>query len=106
MRLESGRAAKALAEQTKSVKGVVTGAAATARNIKQISRANNEHVTVSGALLSQLSDIRTITDRNTAGVKETRSSTSRLLEQATALTAIMDRTTRRTGASRSTNGTR
>jgi methyl-accepting chemotaxis protein len=89
------------------VKAVATGAAETARNIKQISRANREHLTVSEALRSQVSDIRAITDRNTAGVKETRSGTSQLLAQASALKSIMDRAARRSAAGpRRSNGAR
>ncbi len=56
------------------------------RQIKQITRANREHSGVAEAMLGQIGDIRRIADRNAAGVKETRGTTSRLRDQAQALT--------------------
>ena len=49
-------------------------------------------------LVTQLDDIRVITDRNAAGVKQTRGGTVDLLRQAETLTGIMD------GAAGSTGG--
>ena len=41
-------------------------------------------------LLAQLDDVKRITDRNTAGVKQTRGGTADLLRQAETLTGIMN----------------
>ena len=72
MRQQTGEAAKALTEQSRAMKEIAGVAASTARQIKQISRANREHSSVSPSLLTQLEDVRRITERNAAGVKETR----------------------------------
>jgi methyl-accepting chemotaxis protein len=90
MRQESSQAAKALAEQARAIGETAAATTNTSRQIKQITRANREHSGVAELLLGQVSDVRRIADRNAAGVKETRGTTSRLRDQAKALTSIVE----------------
>jgi methyl-accepting chemotaxis protein len=106
MRQQTGEAAKALAEQARAVQEISGVAASTARQIKQITRANKEHSSVSASLLAQLEDVRRITDRNAAGVQETRGSMSRLLEEAQALTDSVGKARATAGRGGSSSGSR
>ena len=67
-----------------------TAAQATGRDIQTMTRANREQLAVASRVAAQLDDIRRITDRNLAGVKQTRGGTEDLLRQAETLTGIMD----------------
>jgi methyl-accepting chemotaxis protein len=60
------------------------------RQIKQITRANREHSGVADVLVGQINEVRRIADRNAAGVKESRGTTTRLRDQAKALTSIVE----------------
>ena len=96
MRQESDQAAKALTEQARGDEGDDRGRGATRRSqIKLITRANREHSGVAGALLEQLTEVRRITDRNAAGVKETRGNDRRSAATTPRpLTAIVERRAR------------
>ena len=65
-----------------------------------ISAANVTHSQSATRLGSQLADIRRITERNAAGVKQTRGGTNDLLRQAEALSSSMNRA----ASTRPTNG--
>ena len=90
MRQESGQAAKALTEQSRAIGETAAAAGSMSRQIKQITRANREHSGVAEALLAQVAEVRRIADRNAAGVKETRGTTTSLRDQAKALTSIVE----------------
>jgi len=77
-----------------------TVSAATARDIKAITHANRTQSSGAARLVTQLAEIRRITDRNAEGVRKTRGSTADLLKQAETLTGLMDSAL----AKRSTNG--
>ena len=102
MRLQAEQMAKATAEQNKAVGDMNTAANNVAKQSKLITRANREHSGVAEALLGQVAEVRRIADRNAAGVKETRGTTSRLRDQAKALTSIVEG--RVTSAERRTSG--
>ena len=102
MRQESGQAAKALSEQSRAIGETAVAVGNTSREIKQITRANREHSGVAEGLIAQVAEVRRIADRNAAGVKETRGTTSRLRDQAKALTSIVEG--RATSAERRPNG--
>jgi methyl-accepting chemotaxis protein len=100
MRTQSEQAARAATEQARTMKDMARASNATARDIKLISAANNTHSQAAGRLASQVADIRRITERNAAGVKQTRGGTSDLLRQAEALSSLMSAAT----SSKPTNG--
>jgi methyl-accepting chemotaxis protein len=65
-----------------------------------ITKSNLEHSESAAALLVSIGEIRQITDRNAAGVKQTRGGTDDLRRRAQALAALVDRP----ASSRKTNG--
>jgi methyl-accepting chemotaxis protein len=89
MRQQADQAAKALREQSRAMKDMTTAAANTARQIKGITGANREHSQVAGAILQDLAELRRVTDRNVAGVRQTRASTADLVRSADALAAVV-----------------
>jgi methyl-accepting chemotaxis protein len=72
------------------MKDMTTAAATTARQIKGITNANREHSQVATTVLQDLSELRRVTDRNAAGVRQTRANTAELLRSAEALAAAVD----------------
>jgi methyl-accepting chemotaxis protein len=82
------------------MKEMAKAAAFTAREIKTITQANKNHSAGAARLLSQLSEIRRITERNADGVRQARGGTADLLKQAETLTGLMDSAV----AARSANG--
>jgi methyl-accepting chemotaxis protein len=102
VRAQAEQAARAVKEQAGSLKNMTGGAQNTLKQIKLIAHANKEHSVVASALLTALSDVRQITDRNAAGVKRTRGGTDDLLRRATALVALVERPKR--PVRRRTNG--
>jgi len=105
VRLQSDQTARALKEQARAVKDVSGAAENTAKQIKLITTANREHSVVAAQLLNTLKQVREITDRNAHGVQETRGGTNDLLQRATALVSMAERSTGRhargNGANRS-----
>ena len=91
MRVQSEQAARAVKEQARTMREMISSAQSTAKQIKLITKANAEHSVVSSSLLHSVSEIRQITDRNASGVKETRGGTDDLLRRAQALTALVER---------------
>jgi methyl-accepting chemotaxis protein len=91
--VQSEQAAKALTDQTKAMRDMLSFAQGMAKQIKLISTANVEHSSAASALLTSVSEIRQITDRNAAGVKQTRGGTDDLLRRAQALITLVDRPT-------------
>jgi methyl-accepting chemotaxis protein len=85
MRLQTEQAGRALAEQSRAIKDVAAGATDASRQIKLIQRANREHATISVDLLSQIGEIRRVTEQNLAGAHEAHGSARDLVSQATAL---------------------
>src|SRR5688500_20358673 len=85
MQQQSDQAARALAEQTRAMRDVVSAATNTSKQIKLIHRSNREHTTVAGNLLEQMFDVRRVAERNADGVKETRTSDEDLRSDAKAL---------------------
>jgi methyl-accepting chemotaxis protein len=106
MRQESGQAAKALGEQVRAIGETAAVTTSTSRQIRQITQANREHSRVAEGLLAQVGEVRRIADRNAAGVKETRGTTSRLRDQARALTSIVEGRGASAGRRDSGNGAR
>jgi methyl-accepting chemotaxis protein len=90
MRRESEQASRALKEQSRAVHDMTTATVNTAKHMKSITHANREHSEAAARLLSQLRDIRVITDRNARDVRETRGGTADLLRQATELAGLVD----------------
>ena len=65
-------------------------AVSTERDIKLITQANRAQSATAAQLVSQIADIRRITERNAEGVRQTRGGTAALLKQAETLSGIMD----------------
>jgi methyl-accepting chemotaxis protein len=97
MRLQSDEAARAVKEQTRTMRGMISAAQSTARQIKLITKANVEHSTVSHSLLRSVDEIRQITNRNADGVKQTRGGTADVLRRAQGLIALVERPERPNG---------
>jgi len=91
MRRESEQASRALAEQTRGLKDMVSSTQNTAKQMKLITHANREHSTVSARLLDQLREVRNVTERNAREVKQTRGSAADLLKHAEELSGIVER---------------
>jgi len=89
-RKESEQAARAMAEQSRALKDLTTGAQNISKQIGLITRANREHSTVSVAILGALKEIRSVTEQNVAGVKDTLRNTGSLLERVQSLNTAMD----------------
>jgi methyl-accepting chemotaxis protein len=90
MRRQSEQAARALAEQSRTMKNISVAAASTSRQIHSITVANKEHAAGAKRLAERLKEVRDITDRNARGVKDTRGGTEDLLRQAAALTSALE----------------
>jgi len=93
MRLEFTYTAADLEEMAKA-------AASTAKETKTLTEANKRHSVGAAQLVSQLADIRRITERNADGMRQTRGGTADLLKQAELLTGLVDSVT----VSKGTNG--
>jgi methyl-accepting chemotaxis protein len=89
MRTQADETAKALKEQTRAMRDMSTAAANTARQIKAITFTNRGHAQAVSAVLTDLAEIRRITERNAGGVKQTRSGTADLVRSAQALTDVV-----------------
>jgi methyl-accepting chemotaxis protein len=89
IRRKTDETAKSLKEQARAMKDLVSATASTTKQIKLITQANTQHSQAAGALVNDISEIRTITDRNASGVKRTRSSTDELLRSAETLADIV-----------------
>jgi len=100
MKVQSEQAARASAEQTRTMKEMARAVAGTAKEIKSITQANKTHSAGATRLVAQLAEIRRITERNVDGVRQTRGGTADLLKQAETLTGLVGSAT----APRSTNG--
>jgi len=61
------------------------------RQIRLVSAANREHSSGAGRLLSQVKSVRTVSQRNTEGVRESRGATDALVQHAEALRAAITR---------------
>jgi methyl-accepting chemotaxis protein len=100
MRTQSEQASRALKEQSQAMRGMTSAVQNAAGQIKLITTANKEHSTVATALSASVGEIREITDRHIAGVKQTRGDTTELLRRAEVLSALVDRP----GPARRSNG--
>jgi len=100
MSAQAEQLTRGAAEQARAMRSMTTDAQNTAKQIKLISAANIEHSASAAALLGSVAEIRQITDRNAAGVKQTRGGTDDLRRRAQALAALVDRP----ASSRKTNG--
>ena len=100
MRAQGDQAARASAEQARTMREMLKAANANAKDIKLITHANVAQSTAAARLVTDLADIRKVTERNVEGVKQTQGGTADLLRQAEALVGIMGHAT--TG--RQTNG--
>jgi methyl-accepting chemotaxis protein len=93
MKVQSDEAARAAAEQTRTMKEMARTVAVTAKEIKSITQANRTHSAGATRLVSQLADIRRITERNADAVRQTRGGTADLLKHAEMLTGLVDSAT-------------
>jgi methyl-accepting chemotaxis protein len=88
------------------MRDITTATANTTKQIKLITHANREHAQVSETLLTELGEVRRVTDRNARGVQQTRVSTADLLRHAETLNDIVERGAgRRPGANGRGTGT-
>ena len=101
MRAQAEQVLRGAAEQAQAMRAMTGDAQSTAKQIKLISKANVEHSSAAAALLASVTEIRQITDRNSAGVKQTRGGTDDLRRRAQALAALVEQPAART---RKTNG--
>jgi methyl-accepting chemotaxis protein len=99
MSVQAEQVLRGAADQARAMRSMTTDAQNTAKMVKLITRANAEHSSMAAALLGSLSEIRQITDRNVAGVKQTRGGADDLRRRAQALAALIDQP-----APRKTNG--
>jgi len=82
------------------MRAMTTDVQNTAKQIKLISKANTEHSAAAAVMLASIAEIRQITDRNVAGVRQTRGGTDDLRRRAQALAALVDQP----ASSRKANG--
>ena len=88
MRQQSEQTAKALREQARVIKDMTTAAANTAKQIKTITLANNDHSRSAAAALDDLAALHEAVDRSVEGFRQTQTSTEELLRHAEALVGI------------------
>ena len=100
MRQQAEQAAKALKEQSRAMKDMTSASANTANQIKQITRTNRDHSVSAAAVVTELAELRRVTDRNASGVKQARTTTADLLRYAEALTSVVDDLQRPNGSNR------
>jgi methyl-accepting chemotaxis protein len=89
IRRKTDETAKGLKEQARAMKDLVTATGNTTKQINLITQANTQHSQAANVLLNDMTEIRTITDRNASGVKRTRTSTDELLRSAETLAGIV-----------------
>ena len=89
VRAQSDQAARAAKEQARTMTEISKASELTAREIRSIVSANKQQSAGAKRLVSQLSDVRLITQRNAEGVGRTRGDTADLLKQAEALSGLM-----------------
>ena len=87
---EKEQVARAMNEQARAGQDMTSAAQSTSKQIALITRANREHSVVATKILSDLSDIREITDRNAAGVKDTQRAATSLLARAQTIGELVD----------------
>jgi hypothetical protein len=85
MSTQADQVLRGAADQARAMRSMTTDVQSTAKQIKLMAKANVEHSSVAAALLGTVSEIRQITDRNAAGVKQTRGGTDDLRRRAQAL---------------------
>ena len=88
-------------EQARTMKEMVKAAELATREIRAVATGNKQQSKAAARLVSQVGDVRRITQRNAEGVGRTRGSTADLLKQAQVLTGLMN-----TPKPRATNGRR
>ena len=85
MRTQSDQAAKAAAEQARTMKEIAKSAERSSREIRTVAKGNQQHSKGMTKIVGQLAEIRRIAQRNAEGVGRTRSGTADLIDQARAL---------------------
>jgi len=88
MRQQSEQSAKALREQARAIKDMTTAAASTAKQIKTITAANQEHSRAAAGIIDDVSMLREAVERTVEGFRQTQTSTEDLLRRAEALASI------------------
>src|SRR6185295_1342557 len=81
--------ARAVKDQARTLIEMTTASQNTSRQIKAISRSNQEQSIVAGSLLTTLAEIRRITERNASGVRNARGGTDGLVRRADRLAALV-----------------
>ena len=101
MSAQAEQVLRGAADQARAMRGMTADVQNAAKQIKLITTANIEHSTTAAVLLASIAEIRQITDRNAAGVKQTRGGTDDLRRRAQALAALVERSAT---SPRKTNG--
>jgi methyl-accepting chemotaxis protein len=78
-----------MGEQSRALKEITAATSNIGKQIRLVATLNREHSNGSARLLEQLKSIRSVSERNTRGVLESRGTTTELVERAKELrTAI------------------
>ena len=85
VKAQSEQAAKAAAEQARTMKEIAKAAEQSSRDIRTVAKDNQKHSKGMTRIVGQLNEIRRITQRNAEGVGRTRTGTAELIDQARAL---------------------
>jgi hypothetical protein len=88
MRVQADQAARATAEQSRTIKEMSTATNASARDIKLITTANRSQSAAAAHVVDQFAAIRRITERNAEGVRHTRGGNGDLTKQPQVLAGI------------------
>jgi methyl-accepting chemotaxis protein len=91
MRVQSEQVSRATADQAKTMRTMTGESQSVAKQLTLISKANGEQSAAAADLVVSVNEVRRITDRNAAGVKQTRGGTDDLRRRAQALAALVDR---------------
>ena len=89
MRKEGEQASRALAEQARAMRDVLSNSQNITKQIDLITKANKQHSSRAGRVLTQLKDVRAITERNARSARDTQGGTGDLLRHAEALTGAL-----------------
>jgi methyl-accepting chemotaxis protein len=91
MRRQADQTTKAMAEQVRAARDMTVSSQNVSKQIGLMTRANREHASQAQNVISALAEIRTVTESNARGVRETQRAAASLLERAKGLNTIMDR---------------
>jgi hypothetical protein len=89
MRMQGDQLTKAIDEQARAARDMTVATTSISKEVGLITRSNRQHLTSAEQVLTTLTDIRQVTERNAQGVKATLSGVTNLIARAQQLAEIV-----------------